>query len=516
VTSSPAPALIFDCDGVLADTERYGHLPAFNQTFAEFGLPVRWSVPEYREKVRIGGGKERLASLLTPEFVAAAGLPSDPARQQAEVAAWHRRKTEIYTGLVASGAVPPRPGVGRIVAEALAEGWTLAVASTSAEVSVRATLERAVGAQNARAVSVFAGDIVAHKKPAPDIYRLALDSLGVPASFVVVVEDSRNGLLAATGAGLACVITVNDFTAGEGFSEAALVVSSLGDPDGDRTDVLANRSRATPGGWITLADLASVMPGSDQSGSALTSAFASAGPSGTGRPQLPADLAAAPPNQGAPMPTASFGDVEVVVRTIAQVSVDNEKAFGDLDAVVGDGDFGYSMARGFELVLQDWDSFDRADIGTFLKKVAVVITSRIGGTSGPLWGTAFLRAGATAGAADELEPAQVVAMLRAAITGIKARGKSDVGDKTLLDALVPAVDTIEEQIGLGHDAATTLRAAAATARERAEATRSMQAMRGRASYTGERSIGTLDAGAVAVAVMFEALAELWPELPVQS
>ena len=513
MTSSPAWALIFDCDGVLADTEGYGHLPAFNKTFAEFGLPVRWSVAEYREKVRIGGGKERLASLLTPEFVAAAGLPADPARQQAEVAAWHRRKTEIYTSLVASGAVPPRPGIARIVAEALAAGWTLAVASTSAEVSVRATLGRAVGAENARAVTVFADDIVAHKKPAPDIYRLALDSLGVPAPRVVVVEDSRNGLLAATGAGLACVITVNDFTADEDFSEAALVVSSLGDPDGERTDVLANRSRATPGGWITLADLAaSVIPGSGQSGSVLSSV----GPPSTGRPQLPAGPAAVPPSQGAPMPTASFGDVEVVVHTIAQVAVDNEKAFGDLDAVVGDGDFGYSMARGFELVLQDWDSFDRADIGTFLKKIAVVITSRIGGTSGPIWGTAFLRAGATAGAADELEPAQVVVMLRAAITGIKARGKSDVGDKTLLDALVPAVDTIEAEIGLGHDAATTLRAAAATARERAEATRSMQAMRGRASYTGERSIGTLDAGAVAVAVMFEALAELWPEFPVQS
>ncbi len=135
------------------------------------------------------------------------------------------------------------------------------------------------------------------------------------------------------------------------------------------------------------------------------------------------------------MPAASFGDVEVVVQTIAQTAVANEKYFGDLDAVVGDGDFGYSMARGFELVLQDWDSFDRADIGTFLKKIAVVITSRIGGTSGPIWGTAFLRAGATAGAVTELAPEQIVAMLRAAIEGIKARGRSDVGDKTLLDAL---------------------------------------------------------------------------------
>jgi dihydroxyacetone kinase phosphoprotein-dependent L subunit len=512
VTSSPSPALIFDCDGVLADTERYGHLPAFNQTFAEFGLPVRWSVAEYREKVHIGGGKERLASLLTPEFVAAAGLPADPARQRAEVAAWHRRKTEIYTSLVASGAVPPRPGIARIVAGALAAGWTLAVASTSAEVSVRATLERAAGAENARAVSVFAGDIVAHKKPAPDIYRLALDSLGVPADHAVVVEDSRNGLLAATGAALACVITVNDFTAGEDFSEAALVVSSLGDPDGERADVLANRSRAAPGGWVTLADLASVMPAGDQPGGVLPSVS----PPGTGRPQLPADPAAVPQSQGAPMPTASFGDVEVVVRTIAQVSVDNEKDFGDLDAVVGDGDFGYSMARGFELVLSGWDDFDRTDIGTFLKKVAVVITSRIGGTSGPIWGTAFLRAGSVAGTATTLEPGQIVAMLRASAEGIKARGRSDVGDKTLLDALVPAVDAIEARTGEGAGAGATLRAAARVARERAEATRPMQAMRGRASYTGERSIGTLDAGAVAVAVMFEALADQWPDDPAAS
>jgi len=209
------------------------------------------------------------------------------------------------------------------------------------------------------------------------------------------------------------------------------------------------------------------------------------------------------------MSEADLADVEAVVRTIATVAVDNEKYFGDLDAVVGDGDFGYSMARGFELVLQGWDDFDRTDIGTFLKKVAVVITSRIGGTSGPIWGTAFLRAGAAAGTAQVLSPGQVVEMLRAAIGGIKARGKSDIGDKTLLDALEPAVDTIEASIGEGKSAAEALRAAAATARERAEATRSMIAKRGRAAYTGERSIGTLDAGAVAVAVMLEALADQW-------
>ena len=114
------PALVLDCDGVLADTERHGHLVAFNQAFAEFGLPVRWSVAQYRDKLRIGGGKERMASLLTPEFVAAAGLPADTAGQQEAIAAWHRRKTEIYTRLVTQGRVPPRSGVARIVGEAIA------------------------------------------------------------------------------------------------------------------------------------------------------------------------------------------------------------------------------------------------------------------------------------------------------------------------------------------------------------------------------------------------------------
>jgi phosphoenolpyruvate---glycerone phosphotransferase subunit DhaL len=207
---------------------------------------------------------------------------------------------------------------------------------------------------------------------------------------------------------------------------------------------------------------------------------------------------------------ATQAHVEAVVRTVAETAVANEKYFGDLDAVVGDGDFGYSMARGFEIVVTDWDGFDRTDIGTFLKKVAVVITSRIGGTSGPIWGTAFLRAGAVAGASTTLEPEQVIAMLRGSIEGIKARGQSDVGDKTLLDALVPAVDALEAQLKAGASGADAVQVAAKVARESAEQTKSMQAMRGRASYTGERSIGSHDAGAVAVAVMFEAVANQWP------
>src|SRR4029079_1476717 len=165
----------------------------------------------------------------------------------------------------------------------------------------------------------------------------------------------------------------------------------------------------------------------------------------------------------------SAGRVELVVRTMAQTAVDNEKYFGDLDAVVGDGDFGYSMARGFEIVLSDWDSFDRTDMGTFLKKIAVVITSRVGGTSGTIWGTALLRAGAVAGDKAELTADDAIAMLRASIEGIKKRGNSGLGDKTLLDALEPAVDELEKSLGAGDDAAVAIHKAAGVAREQGPA-----------------------------------------------
>ena len=207
---------------------------------------------------------------------------------------------------------------------------------------------------------------------------------------------------------------------------------------------------------------------------------------------------------------AVLSDVEWAVRVMAETVVANEAYFGDLDAVVGDGDFGYSMARGFEIVLSGWDEFDRTDISTFLKKIAVTITSRIGGTSGPIWGTGFLRAATTAAGEDSLDADRIVAMLRAAIEGIKARGGAELGDKTLLDALIPATDAIEERAKAGSPAAETLRAAADSARSAAEATRPMLAKKGRAAYTGERSVGTLDAGAVAVAVLLEALSEQYP------
>ncbi len=237
------PALIFDCDGVLADTERDGHRPAFNQAFAEAGLPWTWSEEEYGERLKIGGGKERIASMFP-----------DADAEAERIAALHKRKTAIYKEIVRSGRLPGRPGVARVVGEALDAGWTLAVASTSAEESVRAVLEHVVGAETAARFAVFAGDVVPAKKPDPAIYRLALDELGVAPDDAIVVEDSRNGLLAAVGAGLRCVVTLSSYTTGEDMREAVLVVTSLGDP-GTPARVVANDSAARPGDQVTIADL---------------------------------------------------------------------------------------------------------------------------------------------------------------------------------------------------------------------------------------------------------------------
>ena len=209
------------------------------------------------------------------------------------------------------------------------------------------------------------------------------------------------------------------------------------------------------------------------------------------------------------MSDTALPQTELVVRTIAQTAVDNETYFSELDAVVGDGDFGYSLARGFEIVLSDWDDLGYDDSGTLLKKTAIVLTKRIGGTSGPIWGTAFLRAGVTLTPTPNPSSDEVIAALRAAIDGIKQRGDTDLGDKTLLDALVPAVDELEKALNEG--APDALERAAAVARTSAEDTKGMLAKRGRASYTGERSRGSVDAGAVGIAVMLEAVSKAWEE-----
>jgi HAD superfamily hydrolase (TIGR01509 family) len=260
-------ALLFDCDGVLADTERYGHLPAFNLMFDEFGVPAHWSEDDYGEKLKIGGGKERMASMFAdPTFVTDAGIPADDAGRKELLAKWHKSKTAHFKRLVADGKIPGRSGIHRIVNEALAAGWTVAVCSTSAEESVRAVFERAAGKEAAGKVTFFCGDIVPAKKPAPDVYLLAVDKLGLDKTDTLVVEDSRNGLLAATAAGLPCLVTVNGYTRDEDMTEAVLVVSELGDPDAAPIEVLADRAGVHPQDMVTLDDLRACLRSSTEKG----------------------------------------------------------------------------------------------------------------------------------------------------------------------------------------------------------------------------------------------------------
>jgi HAD superfamily hydrolase (TIGR01509 family) len=255
-------ALIFDCDGVLADTERDGHLVAFNEMWRQQGVNWQWSLEQYAVKLKIGGGKERIASLAQDaDFRAAYPVPASEEAWLATVAQWHKSKSDIFKQLVTAGAMPGRPGVKRLAQAAQDQGWTLAVCSTSALASVQAVLDTVMGKDlSAKFAGVFAGDIVKAKKPAPDIYNHAADALGLEHTDCVVVEDSRNGLLAATAAGMKCLVTVNGLTEREDFAEAALVVSSLGDP-GVPARVIANRSPATPADMVTVADLEAIVAG---------------------------------------------------------------------------------------------------------------------------------------------------------------------------------------------------------------------------------------------------------------
>jgi dihydroxyacetone kinase/dihydroxyacetone kinase-like protein len=205
---------------------------------------------------------------------------------------------------------------------------------------------------------------------------------------------------------------------------------------------------------------------------------------------------------------------ERFVRTIADVAIQNEQYFAELDGVCGDGDFGISLAAGFNKVMEQWDVLDRTSPGTLLKGVASTIASRVGGVSGAIWGTAFLRAGVAAGAKQTLSIDDLVTMADSAIAGMKKRGQSDLGDKTLLDAFVPAVEEFARVARSGASTAEALKAAGVVARAKTEEIKPWIAKRGRASYTGERSCNTYDAGSIAVAMMAEKLAETWEPTPV--
>jgi HAD superfamily hydrolase (TIGR01509 family) len=215
-------ALIFDCDGVLVDTERDGHRVAFNAAFEEAGLALTWSVERYGELLTTGGGKERMVRHFNEM-----GWPSGVDDRDALIALLHKKKTELFTNLIEAGALPLRPGVMRLVDEAIAAGLPIAVCSTSNEKSVRAIVEKLLGSTRSPKITIFAGDIVKAKKPDPAIYNLAADTLALDPKKCVVIEDSHIGLTAAKSAGMKCIVTKSPYTQEEDFSIADRVVSHL-------------------------------------------------------------------------------------------------------------------------------------------------------------------------------------------------------------------------------------------------------------------------------------------------
>jgi HAD superfamily hydrolase (TIGR01509 family) len=232
-------AFIFDVDGTLADTERDGHRVAFNQAFSEAGLDWRWDEGLYGALLAVTGGKERMRHYLDryrPDWVR-------PADLDGLIASLHAAKTRHYTKLLAQGGIPLRPGVARLLYEARAAGIRLAIATTTTPENVSVLLEHALAPEAVAWFEVIAaGDVVPAKKPAPDIYRYALEQLGLAPEACLAFEDSENGLRAARGAGLRTVVTVNDYTRDQDFTDAAIVLDHLGEPAMPFTALATNAS----------------------------------------------------------------------------------------------------------------------------------------------------------------------------------------------------------------------------------------------------------------------------------
>lgn len=201
------------------------------------------------------------------------------------------------------------------------------------------------------------------------------------------------------------------------------------------------------------------------------------------------------------MKEITLADIETAIQSVAATALKNEQYFCELDSFAGDADFGVSLASGFRVVEQDWKDLDRSSIGAFLLKISMIITRNVGGCSGPIWGTGFMRAGALSKDRTSITLEDLDKMLTAAIEGIQKRGGAQLGDKTLLDSVIPIRDIVHEGASRDADPREVLRQATATANEAIERTKPWVAKRGRQQFTGDRSANTPDPGIVAIATM---------------
>jgi HAD superfamily hydrolase (TIGR01509 family) len=226
--------IFFDQDGVIIDTERDGHRVAFNETFKAFGYDFQWGVDEYHQLLQIAGGKERIKHYMQTHAIHAQVKPDE---LDELIKRMHKVKTQKFIQLIESGQLPLRPGVQRFMQEANQAGLIMGICTTSDVEAARAIADKILA--DIPLDFVLAGDMVTRKKPDPEIYDKALRYTSLSPAECVVIEDSRNGLLAAKGAGLRVIATTNPYTEQEDLHEADLVLTCLGDPYGERATLKA-------------------------------------------------------------------------------------------------------------------------------------------------------------------------------------------------------------------------------------------------------------------------------------
>jgi HAD superfamily hydrolase (TIGR01509 family) len=244
-------AIFFDQDGVIIDTERDGHRVTFNDTFKEFGFPFEWGVDEYHKLLQIAGGKERMKHYLQTKGF---GKPVKADEVDDLIARMHKRKTAMFIEMVEAGKLPLRPGIHRFMREAIAGGIQLGVCTTSSERAAHAIAYQIL--KDIPFKVVLAGDVVGKKKPDPEIYNLALEKTGFQPAECLVVEDSRNGVLAGKAAGMRVLATTNIYTEQEDLSPADVIVSCLGDPGAHKAVLKKGPADIVKDGVVNVAALA--------------------------------------------------------------------------------------------------------------------------------------------------------------------------------------------------------------------------------------------------------------------
>ena len=210
-----------------------------------------------------------------------------------------------------------------------------------------------------------------------------------------------------------------------------------------------------------------------------------------------------------PRSSLSYQDVLAWLKAYASTIAENKEQLTKLDSAIGDADHGINMNRGMSAALAKLDGLEDGDVGTLLKTVGMALISTVGGAGGPLYGTLFLQMGTATAGKNELEPDDWRAALEAALAGVQMRGKAEAGDKTMVDALLPGKDALEQALSEGAEFADALRRSATAAEEGMRATVPLVARKGRASYLGERSAGHQDPGATSSYLLLKTAADTW-------